>query len=265
MNNTTLVKFDSKENQFIFFNESKILLGSFTIHQLLKYVIGDISKKFLKTTEYTSATDIIEKYICTVTNTQIKLLNHLESPFMGNIDMLIKLQNALNSFDLKIELEKEDDINIQNTIKEKLNYFVYLFLNHTLKLIVNISDMIKNDDSKKTLKDSLLKYTIYIINKINHYIKDSIDAKTIEYNQMEQQLEKIKQENSKMNTIHNIIDTQNNQITRILAFIHNNSGVTYNEQSFLPEQQNGSISNNSQMNAINASFKDSDYAYTETG
>ena len=125
---------------------------------------------------------------------------------MGNIELIMKLYNSISN--------KEHDI---------IKQFSYLLLNHSLKLINSISNIIKHDANKQGLKTMLIKYTMIINHKLNNFIKQEIENKSNDFKSLQNDLirmGKIKIElYKKIDDINNTIKSQNeliNNITRKL-------------------------------------------------
>jgi hypothetical protein len=292
--NEVLVKYDTTDNKFIIYDKNRILLGSLSIIQFIKYITFNTSKNFLKLYDHESAVNVIEKYFCKcskMTN-KVTLLGHLESPIMGSLEMVLKLYSGVNTFassSLKNELEKMgEEKEVATTIQNKIKEVVYLILNHALKLIVNIFDAIQNDPTKNEIKSMLIKYSIFIVNKINHYIKESTDIKVYGCKNLEVQivqLEKIKSDtNKKLSTLEEIIKTQNEKINKILDYMDINNFDAILERSNNLEtntdtdtdsnkisnvhnkiEQIQKIVNEQNGNINDIDYKESDYSYTESG
>jgi hypothetical protein len=194
------ISFNESEQKFTIY-ENKKVLGNFNNTQLIKYLTNS------KDIDTLSAKSIIETYICKFDDTgKIVLLNHLQSPFMGNIELIMKLYNSISN--------KEHDI---------IKQFSYLLLNHSLKLINSISNIIKHDANKQGLKTMLIKYTMIINHKLNNFIKQEIENKSNDFKSLQNDLirmGKIKIElYKKIDDINNTIKSQNeliNNITRKL-------------------------------------------------
>jgi hypothetical protein len=220
------IKFLSEDHRFIIYRGNKIL-GGFTISQIIKYLTNNISNIFLNNIEYESSVDLIEKYICKYNNNKITLVSHLESPLMGNIEIMMKIYHEINYFDVNILTKEIDDaeidIKIKNMIINNMNELTYLILNQSLKIIVNISDIIKNDTKKLDLKNSLIKYSIFITNKINNLLHEKFIQKIKDYQLIEIELEQLKKlkdnTNKKINNIEFMIEKQNLKIQKIIDFI----------------------------------------------
>ena len=181
MNNSLMVDFDKSQCKFTLYDKSKNLLGSFSNLQIIKYLTMQIDPSFLQNIDAVTAIPVIETYICKVIKDngyiKINLLTHLTSPFMGNIEMILKLYQGINNFEnTKMNLLLND---MNNELKKKIidiiKQFVYLLLNHSLKLIATISDFVKDDQNKKQLKETLLKYSVSFVYKISSFMKNEME------------------------------------------------------------------------------------------
>lgn len=222
------VKYSPKDHLFTLTKNNSIL-GTFIIPQLIKYITKNISNEFLKSVEYKSSLDLIEKYICKCDDdNEINIVGHLDSPLMGNIEILMKIYSELSFFETNIissELEKNDfDDKIKKIIIQKVHDFTYLILNHALKVVVNISNIIKNENNRDDLKTSLVKYSIFIMNKINHLLYENMNQRINDHKVLEIELEQIKklkgETNDKINLLQYNIDQQNEKIDKILEFVN---------------------------------------------
>jgi hypothetical protein len=263
-----MVNFNESECKFALYNKNKTLLGSFTAHQLIKYIATKIHSSFLDTVDCQSAIGIIEKYICTITNSdgfvKINLLNQLASPFMGNIEMVMKLYQGVGNYDSKHlpqELEKISDEKIRKKVSGIIKQLIYLLLNHALRLVANISDVIKNDDSKKELKDMLIKYSVVIVYKMSNFMKDEVETKMGEYKLLQDDLVrmgKVKIEMyKKITEIKTSIQEQNNQLAVITSKINNSSQYMYGGEISNPTEKLISLTSNSSGESENSRSHDS--------
>lgn len=222
-----LVKHDPLDSTFTFYDRDKIFLGSFKALHLIKYILPQYPD-FLGIRTIGGSGDIIRNYICLVDKNEndpydikIRLLNQLESPFMGNIEMLLKLYNGISQYQSSIDMEisklnKADQKYVEYTIKQ----FIYLLLNHILKIISNISDIIKDDTTKKEMKESLLKYSVGIVYKISNMIKDEVGKKTAEYKILQEDLIKLSKVKinmyDKISKLNDLITEQNTKIDNLV-------------------------------------------------
>lgn len=221
-----LVDHSPEQMKFTFYDTNKNLLGSFTALQLIKFIINKYPT-FLQHIEMGIASDIIRKYVCNINNDgKVILVSHFDSPFTGNVEMLVKLYTDITKCDVHIssELHKfvsKDAKIIQYIIKE----LHFTLLNHTLKIISSLTEILKDDDSKKNIRDNLLKYSVGIVYKITSLIRDDIHTKTLEYKSLQDdvvRLAKIKiTMDEKMKTLYDIVEAQNTKIDDISANINN--------------------------------------------
>jgi len=220
-----LVKHDQKEASYSFFNRNRTLLGTFRVLHLLKYIISDFPD-FLGVADIGGSVDVIKTYICIVekqnNTTNIRLLNQLESPFMGNIEMLIKLYNGISQYHSFMDKELQKYIpKDRNYIEFTIKQFVHQLLNHILKIIANISEAIKDDNDKRSMKDRLLKYTVAIVYKISGMIKDDLDKKTTEYKSLQEDLVRLSSVKvnmySKLTELQTLVTAQNAKIDNMVS------------------------------------------------
>jgi hypothetical protein len=248
MNNGNIILgYSQKDNNFKIYDQNK-LLGVFGIINIIKYITSDLSKTFLSTVEYESFIEIIKKYLFKIDNSinNISVIGHLESPLTGNIEIMMKIYQDLTKFNQNIlpnELNSTENTEIKNKIIRRIRNFEYVILNHSLKLIVNISNAIKNDTTKKELKNSLIKYSVFITNKINHIIcenfndtKNDVTVLNIELTQ----LKKIKNNiETKINKIEEKINIQDNKINKIIDYIDiDNMDEIINEYEKIDKNKN---------------------------
>lgn len=231
-NKSLIVEYDYNQCKFTLYGQNKNLIGGFSCTQLIKYLSTTITPNFLSNIDIGTSFAIIETYICKIVNNSgmltINLKNHIESPFMGNIDMIIKLYRGLHKFEisqLSFEIDnmlkrKQEDIRLKKKILGIIKQFIYLLLNHSLKLIVTISDMTKNDITKKELNDSLLKYSVAIVYRLSSFMKDEVENKISEYKNLQNDIVRvanIKMEMyKKISALEKSIDNQNIQLDNIL-------------------------------------------------
>jgi hypothetical protein len=269
-----IIKFSQKDNNFIIYDKDKFL-GIFGIPHIIKYITSKISNDFLKNIEYESSIEIIEKFFCKFDNNDnINLIGYLNSPIMGNIEIMMKIYSEINKFDqtiLQTSIEKIESKPTKNNIIKAIRNLEYLILNHSLKLIVNISDAIKNDISKNELKIKLVKYSIFIVNKINYIICDNISDTKTDILLLNAELEQIKNIKSgfenKFKKIENAIERQNLQIQKIINYIDNSTDIDSDTDINInidsDTKKNTQNNNNYDLDLINEGFNESDYSYTE--
>lgn len=221
--NKTDIIIDQKE---LIFNESG-LENKLTIEDIVKY----INNNYLDVPD--NKIELINKYIFTLSfdgDTKITFRNN-ESKLMNTPSIIIKLNNLL--FDL-------DKKNIQNQIRKisNMQQFLYLFMNHTLKML-NYASEKTIDDKEKML---ILKYSIGIMNRINIYTRQQIDS----------YLENIKNLSSQVSEL----DAIKNQIKNKLSEIEidsNHQKSMNNEQKNIEPKVEQKVEQVEHVNEINTS------------
>lgn len=218
-----LVTYEQNKQEFCFYSHNKTLLGSFNIFQLIKYLSKHIDNSFYNNIDGDTSFDIIEKLICTIdnTNSDIKLKSYFESPFMGNIELLINLNNDIFTYEnknLDNDLLKIQNINNKKKINTVVKQFIYLLLNHTLKIIASISKNIKNDNSQ--LNNKLLNYSMTSVYRLSKFVHEQLKSQMSFVTSMNDNLEKlIKIKNiiaDKITNIESSIKSQNEKIDKFL-------------------------------------------------
>ncbi len=174
-----------KNDKFIFFDDKKHYMGFITVEHIARYLGShyDVKKQFMRhfnIKEYNDAKELIETFVCTIQlNKKIRYVsidikNHMESAFMGDIEMIVKLNKLLHSF-LKVKLGHElnyVDEKYRKRIEQIIKQFVYTMLNYTMGLIEIVSSQIKNDKSKKKLAKELVKYSINTVYRISKFVQE---------------------------------------------------------------------------------------------
>jgi len=247
-NNSLLVSYDNLNKKFVFYNMSQTLLGYFTISQLMKYFgnCKDTSLEFMPEIDLESY-DIIETFIGDVSTensvTKIRLKSHVISPFMGNIELLIKLnlgvkkfiQSKLNSYlDLSDNCNKNKK-NKQIKIIQNLKEFQHLMLNHTLSIISYIYEETRDDPLRRQLRENLLKYSLDISQDITKYISEKIDQENKYLNNLRDNLYEITSIkialNKKITNLNSNIEVQNKYIISLLSKIEVISNIKNESQN----------------------------------
>jgi hypothetical protein len=111
------------------------------------------------------------------------MLNWLESPFMGDIFILVKFYLLLNNFEkneLNYELGKlnEQERIVVIDIYNELNYSI---INHILKIISMINGKVFNNDKTR---ETLLQYSISLVHKLSRIIKKNLDSCNTNINEL---------------------------------------------------------------------------------
>jgi hypothetical protein len=162
-------------------------IGSFNIDHLIKYVsaYSDKEEQFLmhiNKSKYVNSVSLIKNFVCRVEYnlslklTTVNLIDYTESPFMGDIEMLMIINNSLRSFEksrLDSELRHVRE-NYRCDIEQSVKQLIYMFLSYTLGLISIISKSLKNVAGKEDLKKHLMEYTIGIVFRISQFIQTQL-------------------------------------------------------------------------------------------
>lgn len=186
-NNQLMITVNEKLNKISVYEKSGKLIGYFTLDHIIKYLadIYDTKKQFMKDLDeksYNNSKDLIKilifklKYNKEINYVDIVLLDFNHSGFMGDIELLIKLNNMLF---LYLQNKMNNDLaNVNNHNKEKMELnikkFIFMLLNYTLKLISYTSDQIKEKENMTEIKKYLLEYSIDVVYKINLFVQEQL-------------------------------------------------------------------------------------------
>ena len=224
-NSTIIVEHDKSTNEFTFKSFNKNILGSFNILQLFKFLNNDC-ESYLTDINIGTSNIIISKYLYNpsndITNT-CDLISHLESPFTGNIELLVKLYADIIKVEDKINeeiLTKSRDV--AEKIKEKNNKFIYNILIRILKLANTLSEQFRDDKIKREM---LIKYSVGSAYKLSMMTQDDITIKKMQYETIQIDIDKLRkiQEtiNSKLDNLIQTIDTENININILINHLSN--------------------------------------------
>ena len=217
---TIIVEHDKEKHEFTFKNAQSQLIGTFNIYQLFKYINKDIDM-FLIDVVIGSTDTIISKYIYDIDNDKTKsydLLSHTDSPFTGNIELLVKLYADI----IKIENELYEKImNLPKDLIEIIKITNNKFIYNLLLRILKISNMLlEQPNIDKQKKDVLLRYSIGTVYKLSNMTREELAIKKLQYDSIENDINKIikiqSSINNKLDLLKNSIDTQNNNINFIV-------------------------------------------------
>jgi regulator of replication initiation timing len=180
--------------------------------------------------------------------------------------MIIKLyQGIVKSNDLiKSEIEKISDPEIKHKTIKIIKQLSYVILNYSLRLIAQISLTIKNDDSKKQLKDTLMRHSVMIVHKLNNFMRDEIEEKTHSYKLLQDDLmrigglkieicKKIAKLDSKINSQSSQLLELKNKITNIMS----------ENKNFVSELNNASFQLSNTDNNSSYMFEDDDCHFSD--
>ena len=178
-----------------------------------------------------SADVIISKYIYDIDNDNdndktksYDLLSHTDSPFTGNIELLVKLYSDI----IKIENELyEKMIDLPKDIIEVIKITNNKFIYNLLLRILKISNMLLDQDIDKQKRDILLRYSIGTVYKLSNMTREELEIKKLQYQSIQNDINKIiriqSNIDSKLDLLKNTIDTQNINIDFIINEYTNKS------------------------------------------
>jgi len=238
-----------EHDNFVFYNSSKILIGYFSIIQLIRYITTKICDSFLSDHNIGTSNNIIETYICMLDNDEIKLIDHIKSYFMGNINMVMKLYKDIEKYELN---SLQDDLNkcsaspiVRKNIIDRIKQLNYILLNQILKLSLTISDTVKSSLTPD-MKELLLKYSVKSLYKISSQIKHQIDEKTVEFKSLQDDLTKIQ----------NLKTNLQQKIDELNASINQQSNIIQNggNKIIIPNMTSSSSSSNSSTSSSSSSI-----------
>lgn len=225
-----IVETNYNQKKFLFYDRNRNFLGGFSVHDFIRFITSNVTSNFLRGVDSDSAKPIIEKYICKVSVVErptkrytINMLNYFESPFMGNIETLIKFYTFIHEFEDN-NLQKElDTLNANESLKTKdiFNSMMYTLLNHILKIIAALTNKLTaNDPNTSKNRDSLLNYSVAIVYRLSKFVRNEIDIKVDELTVLNQDLLRIEgirtSLSSKLDAVQRSIDKQNAEIDVVL-------------------------------------------------
>jgi len=247
-----LISYNEKKSKFSFFNSKQQTLGSFTIKQLIKYIgnFVDSYEQFMRNVKLETSVYVINTFLCMIeynnNNINITLYDHIKSPYMGNIELLIKLNNGLRDFQknsLDIELNKVDK-KYKKKIISAINQFIYMLLNHTQKIIAIACEKVNKDPSYETIREGLMKYSIASVYRISQFVKEQLKVHAENYEELTQYINKTNDLklslSHKMDKMNQLLEEQNNKINIIVEKIEDNN------KNKLMDQAGGDDSDNSE-------------------
>jgi hypothetical protein len=206
-----------ENNEFIFTNNKKSILGKFNMRSFLKYIIDSsnininplLNEKLFSNISpqyYNISKFFINTFILTIDN-NINLIDN--SIFLNDIQLLIKFNKLLDTL-------KKNILSIINNsrLTEFFDQIHITFLNHTLSLLYIISNDIA-ESNNNILKKTIILYTTNIAHKLISYSTQKLN--TIEHIQellYEQQKKSNDYKiniNNKLNNLEKLINLQNQQ------------------------------------------------------
>jgi hypothetical protein len=224
---TIIVEHDKNLNEFSFKNNTNQIIGKFNIYQLFKFLNNDIDA-YLTDINIGTSDKVIMKYVYDPTkdiNKSYELISHIDSPFTGNIELVVKLYADI----IKIEGDLlERMINLNRDVIEKIKSVNNKFTYNILLLILKSSNTLldqPNVDSNK--KDILLRYSIGAVYKLSNMTKEEIEIKKLQYNELDNDINKVikiqQALENKLEEFKKSIDEQNINIKNLMDNINKSS------------------------------------------
>lgn len=225
-----IVETNYQQKKFLFYDRNRNFMGGFSVTEFIRYVTSNVSSNFLTGVDCDSTRPIIEKYICNIKYIErpskryiINMLNYFESPFMGNIETLIKFYTFIHEFEeknLEQELSKLEEKELSK-VREIFNSLIYTLLNHILKIIAALTNKLTGTDAQSVkIRESLLNYSVAIVYRLTKFIKTEIDVKVDELNYLNQDLLRIEAVRTelitKLDSVQRAVDKQNAEIDIVL-------------------------------------------------
>lgn len=229
------VSYKKENKRFIFFSSSHEQLGSFDVNELIKYCadVYDVKNQFMNhvnIVSYEQAIPIIRTFVLKIDfNKKINyasptLFTYEESPFMADIEMIMRLNYDLHKFETN-ELEnvlKYVDDNIKNNIERIVKMLIYMFLNYTLQLLVIACEnqiFEKSDDTERNekiriYKENIIKYSNQILYRITQFVQSQIGILMKKNNELKQLMDQNNQVKEKINTK---MDKMSNNINNLFV------------------------------------------------
>lgn len=223
------VSYDASNQKFSFSDLNGTPIGSFRVEHLIKYMTSfyDIRHQFLNFVDreaYDQAKALIKSFVgYPEVNKKIKychinLLDVQQSPFMGDIEMLVRLNDLLYTFEVEM-LDRElnyVELKYRPHIKRLVKQLIYMLLNYTLKMIAFVSEEIQHKEGKERLKEQLVKYSIGISYRISTFVQEQLGVIQRRNIDMEKLLADSHQTRKfvgkKMDNLINLISTQNSYL-----------------------------------------------------
>jgi len=236
-NDNFLVRYDDENKLFNFFSNDKqnTSIGCFSILQLIKYIV---STECLCNVSFDTSISAINTFVCIKNEDGIIIHDHIKSPFMGNLDTLIKLNNLLYMHESSNIFDDLDENN-KNDCIVSLKIFNFSLLNHTLKIITSAS---RNKNITDDIKKKLLNYTVGIVYRMTIYTKNQVEKNMRHVNLTINNIKKIKlirnDINDKLNKLDSMVSSQNDNVHILINKIN-----TLQIQNIQNNQNNDSHSN----------------------
>lgn len=184
-----MISFSKKLKKFTIYDNNKNVIGYFTTSHIIKYLgkVYDTDRQFMNDINletFKKAKELIKLYVFKIDynkknkKSDIIIHDYTESGLMGDISLLIELNNLLIEYQEKELYRDLANVNEHNKVKieQNIKKFIYLLLNYTIKLIFIISEKIKDSPKMTDLKNVLLKYAITCSHRINLFVQEQLSV-----------------------------------------------------------------------------------------
>ena len=184
-----MISFSKKLKKFTIYDDNKNIVGYFTVSHIIKYLanVYDSDRQFMTDINletFKTAKQLIKSFVFKIDynkknkKSDIIIHDYTESGLMGDISLLIELNNLLYEYQEKDLYNDLANLNEHNKIKieQNIKKFIYLLLNYTIKLIFIISEKIKHLEKMDDLKNVLLKYAITCSHRINLFVQEQLSV-----------------------------------------------------------------------------------------
>ncbi len=181
-----IVSYDNKQDTYIFYNDRHEQIGTFNVDQLIKVLIEDIDtyKQIYRNTDVSSINrETLIVFVFKIdAKAEICLRTYSESAFMGDIEMIIKLNKSLHDIEKnKLEnLLEKVDVKLKKKIKLRIQKFIYMLINHTLGIISIMSGY----NISKEVADKLLYYSISLVYRVSQFVESELENNMKSFNNL---------------------------------------------------------------------------------
>lgn len=187
---------NSNNNTFQFYDEMSTMIGQFSIVEVVNYVIGHDSTRTNIGTQFETK-KLIEQTICKIHDIPLMFELNASSPFMNDIDILIKLNQTLQTFDEQLLPHYMSEYTDEQI--KLIRKFIYAIIEHTINVIVNISHQVKNTNND-ILKKKLMNYNIGLVFRLTKYTYSLLVTSERKYDELTKTLDEIKTTYQKITT-----------------------------------------------------------------
>jgi len=163
--NNDMISVKFSDHVFHFFDKFNKHIGGFTIRDLVQFIS---SVKLFNNLNNSECNAIIEQFVISKEN-KCHFREYTNSPFMGNIGLLIILNNEFSNYienDFKTDLGLFNN-EIQHRIKFIINRSLYELCNYMLKLFNVILNEIKDNPTKTKIVSKIQTCSIKLLHQMN--------------------------------------------------------------------------------------------------